>query len=94
LEYIDQMGMDRLLELLDYFDRWPPSHVILGLVHQADRVRKKKIEAATAEDEKRDLGALASAMGAQGIPSTLPPHLQKLADEATALSSKMRSKHV
>jgi hypothetical protein len=84
-EHIDEMGMDRMVEFLDYLSANPPAHLILKAIHFGDATPP----AATADDEVADLGAIASEVGASGgTPSPVPPWLRKIADEATAIKKK------
>jgi hypothetical protein len=86
------MGMNRLLEYLDYVNEWPPAHVVLGLVHRPEDQRPARPTTVSASQEARDLQGLAGALGAHGRPSAVPAELRALAEQAKKVQAALKER--
>jgi len=79
------MSMDRALELLEYYGKHPPAHVVLGLVYL-----KQQPAAWKPLSESESLAQMRQLAGElnQGT-EKLPPHLREMANWAVSQSAKI-----
>lgn len=73
-------------DLLEYWQKSPPVHVILGAVHFPQEQKQYK---PLTEDEA--LAQFSEAVGVLGEGEALPPHIRKMTESALAQQKKLKS---
>lgn len=87
LEYVDDLGMDRACELLEYYADYPLANVVLSLVHLKrgkNPVRRRMTES-SAHGHMRDLSGMLGQSAER-----IPDHLRDMANWALAHSPKKK----
>jgi hypothetical protein len=82
------MGMDRCLDLLEYYIEHPPSHLILATAYLKDTPSSRKSWKPPTEDEA--VGQMRQLSGELNAGTQrFPPHLRELAQWAKETSAKV-----
>jgi hypothetical protein len=79
MEYIDDLGIDRAMEMMEDINERPITDHILAAVHLKPREKKSKAPR-NEQDAYAQLSSLAASLGPE-VPAgnKLPPHLKDLA---------------